>query len=338
MKNRGLLLLLLSILIWTACKKESQQTQDIKPWYSIYPEDFPPPNIPSDNQPNATRIELGKALFYDPILSLDSSISCASCHQPKFAFADTGATTPGVFQRPGTRNVPSLFNLAYQPHYLREASLPTLEMQILVPIQEHNEFASNIVDIGIALSKIPYYDSLSRVAYGQEPGPFSITRSIAAFERSIVSANSPYDEANRGGRIRSSQEEQGYQLFLSNRLNCSKCHAEPYFTNFKPENNGLYTYYQDPGRWRFSKLNTDSGKFKIPSLRNVALTPPYMHDGSIRTLEDVIDFYASGGTNGPYKSTMISGFTLSSEEKTALLIFLQSLSDSSFVNNPNYRP
>lgn len=338
MKFFGLKLLLVSIVVWTACKKEVPKTADLRPWYASYPEDFPSPTIPSDNQPNAARIELGKALFYDPILSIDSSISCASCHQAKFAFADTGATTLGVYQRAGTRNVPSLFNLAYQPHYLREASLPTLEMQILVPIQEHNEFASNIVDIGIALSKIPYYDSLSRLAYGKEPGPFSITRSIAAFERTFVSANSPYDVAHRGGRIRSSQEEQGYQLFLSDKLNCSKCHAEPFFTNFNPENNGLYSYYQDPGRWRLTKLDSDSGKFKIPSLRNVALTPPYMHDGSIRTLEDAIDFYASGGTNGPHKSSLITGFTLSPSEKSALLIFLQSLSDSSYVNNPNYRP
>lgn len=338
MKYAGLKLVLLGALLWTACKKDNPQKVDDRPWYSVYPDDFPSPIIPGENQPNAARIELGKALFYDPILSIDSSISCASCHAPSLAFADSAATTPGVFQRPGTRNVPSLFNLAYQPHYLREASLPTLEMQILVPIQEHNEFAHNIVDIGVTLSKIPFYDSLSRLAYGQEPGPYSITRSIAAFERTLISANSAYDQARRGQRIRSSAEEKGYQLFLSDRLNCAKCHSEPFFTNFQPENNGLYMTYKDPGRFRFSKLSEDSGSFKIPSLRNVALTPPYMHDGSIRTLNEVIDFYASGGANNPNKNPLIQGFTLSPEEKSDLIIFLQSLSDSSFVKNPNYRP
>lgn len=339
MKYTGFKMVLLGALVWTACKKNPPETViDDRPWYSVYPDDFPSPTIPGENQPNEARIELGKALFYDPILSIDSSLSCASCHRPNLAFADSTATTPGVFQRPGTRNVPSLFNLAYQPHYLREASLPTLEMQILVPIQEHNEFAHNIVDIGLALTKIPYYDSLSRLAYGQEPGPYSITRSIAAFERTLISANSAYDQARRGQRTRSTAEENGYQLFLSDKLNCSKCHSEPFFTNFQPENNGLYLSYQDPGRFRFTKLKEDSGSFKIPSLRNVALTPPYMHDGSIRTLSEVIDFYAGGGANNPNKNPLITGFSLSPQEKSDLIIFLESLSDSSFVKNPNYRP
>jgi len=338
MNRLGLILLLLSGLVWMACQKEKTESAASDPWYTVYPDDFPAPIIPSENQPSEARIALGKALFYDPILSIDSSISCASCHRPEFAFADISATTPGVFQRAGTRNVPSLFNLAYQTHYLREASLPTLEMQILVPIQEHNEFAHNIVDIGVQLSKIPFYDSLSRLAYGQEPGPFSITRSIACFERTMLSSNSFYDAARRGQISRTAKEELGYQVFTSEKTKCSKCHSEPFFTNFQPENNGLYSYYKDPGRWRFTKDNADSGKFKIPSLRNVALTPPYMHDGSVKTLEEVIDFYASGGQTSSQKSPLITGFTLSSEEKSGLIEFLQTLSDSSFVNNPHYRP
>lgn len=173
-------------ILTTGCEKNETSGPSEGNWFTQYPAHFPAPFIPVDNQPNAARIEPGKALFYDPILSIDSSISCASCHQPEHAFATLKATNPGVYGRPGTRNAPGLFNLAYQPHYLREASLPTLEMQILVPIQEHNEFAHNIVDIGEALSLIPYYDSLSRVAYGQAPGPYSISRSIAAFERTLT--------------------------------------------------------------------------------------------------------------------------------------------------------
>lgn len=337
MKSPAFIFIFLAFVLTTGCEKNETTGPSDGNWFSHYPAHFPAPFIPADNQPNAARIELGKALFYDPILSIDSSISCASCHQPEHAFATLKATNPGVYGRPGTRNAPGLFNLAYQPHYLREASLPTLEMQILVPIQEHNEFAHNIVDIGEALSLIPYYDSLSCVAYGQAPGPYSITRSIAAFERTLVSANSRYDKVSTGKSRFTPQEEEGYRIFISSKTNCVKCHSEPFFTTFEPENNGLYFSYKDPGRARFTNLAADSGKFKIPSLRNVALTPPYMHDGSIPTLEAVIDHYASGGKSGPNQSPLVAGFTLRPEEKAALIAFLKSLSDPSFVQNPNYR-
>ena len=338
MKKLAFIGLFLFLLLAMACEKDGPGQEDDGNWYSQYPAHFPAPFIPAGNEPNAPRIELGKALFYDPILSIDSSMSCASCHVADHAFASLLATNPGVYGRPGKRNVPGLFNLAWQPHYLREASLPTLEMQILVPIQEHNEFSHNIVDIGEQLEKVHYYDSLSRLAYGQAPGPYTITRSIAAFERTLVSANSRYDKVNLGRSRYTPEEMAGYQLFVSSRTNCVKCHSEPFFTNFEPENNGLYFSYADPGRARFTKQANDSGKFKIPSLRNVALTPPYMHDGSLGSLEKVIDHYASGGQHGPNQSPLVKGFTLKPEEKAALVAFLKTLSDPGFVHNPNYRP
>lgn len=337
MKKPVILGAFLALLLALGCEKDDAAQGPEPDWFSYYPIHFPAPFIPSDNQPTHARIELGKALFYDPILSIDSSISCASCHKPDHAFATADATNPGVYGRPGTRNAPGLFNLAYQPHYLREASLPTLEMQILVPIQEHNEFAHNIVDIGEQLGLIPYYDSLSRLAYGEAPGPYSITRSIAAFERTLISANSRYDRVSTGRSKYTPQEEAGYQLFISSKTKCVKCHSEPFFSTFEPENNGLYYSYKDPGRARFTKKAADSGKFKIPSLRNVALTAPYMHDGSVKTLEEVIDHYASGGKSGPNQSSLVSGFSLKPEEKASLIAFLKTLSDPAFLQNPNYR-
>ncbi|MDX5320648.1 MAG: c-type cytochrome [Bacteroidota bacterium] len=332
----SIFLILLVSFFLGACTKTENLQRDTRPWFLRYPAHFPSPSFPPDNEPNEVRIELGKALFYDPVLSIDSSISCASCHKQEHAFADIQANTPGVFDRPGTRNVPGIFNLAYQSAFLREASLPSLEMQVLVPIQEHNEFNSNIVDIAEKLKNIPWYDSMSKLAYNREPDAFTITRSIAAFERTIVSAGSKYDQVKLGRKHFTNSEKLGYALFTQ-KLNCARCHPEPFFTNDKAMNNGLYPSYDDPGRWRVTKNPGDSGSFKVPSLRNVALTPPYMHDGSLPSLQEVINHYQSGGKKGPYQHPWIQAFQLSPEEKLALIDFLKTLSDEAFIQDPNYR-
>lgn len=332
----GILILCLYGII--ACRQAEPGEPNDRPWYLREVAHFPPPTIPADNQATAERVFLGKALFFDPILSRDSSLSCASCHKQEFAFADFQRTSPGIENRPGTRNVPGLFNLAYQDRFLREGSIPTLEMQVLVPIQEHNEFDFNIVDIAEKLKLIPYYDSLANLAYGREPDPYVITRSISAFERTLISADSKYDRVKQGLAKFNSAEEWGFSLFTSSRLACASCHTEPLFTNYELANNGLYKIYADPGRYRFTKLASDSGAFKIPSLRNVALTAPYMHDGSLRSLDDVINHYNLGGNKGPYQDARIKPLNLTSDEKSALKAFLVSLSDYSFIKDPNYRP
>ncbi|MBI1222242.1 MAG: cytochrome-c peroxidase [Bacteroidetes bacterium] len=324
------------MLFILACHRDEPSSVQNE-WFLNYPTQFPDPVFPSDNQPNSERIALGKKLFFDPLLSIDSSISCATCHQQNHAFANNDATSNGVFQRPGTRNVPALFNLAYQPAFLREASLPTLEMQILVPIQEHNEFNSNIVDIALKLKEIDWYDSMSRLAYQKPPDAFVITRAIAAFERTLLSANSKYDQVKAGNEQFTALEQKGYQLF-ANSLNCSKCHPEPFFTNFTAMNNGLYSIYDDPGRWRATGKAEDSGSFKVPSLRNIALTAPYMFDGSLSTLDDVLNHYSAGGKQGPHQNDLIKPFTLNAEDRQALITFLETLSDAIFIQNPHYQP
>jgi cytochrome c peroxidase len=237
------------------------------------------------------------------------------------------------------RNTPSIQNVAYLPYFLSEGSVPTLEMQSQVPIQEANEFNHNILIISEKLNRIPAYVDLSMKAYGRLPDPFVISRSIASFERAILSGNSSYDlflQDSLNNPL-TENEKQGRTLFFSDKLNCTQCHNGFLFTNSSFQNNGLYLSYSDPGRFRFTKDSQDLARFKVPSLRNVAITTPYMHDGSIKTLEQVIRHYASGGKGHKNQSHYIQGFSIKENEIQALVSFLQSLTDNSFLHNKQLR-
>lgn len=337
---------LLSILLVCCCCFACREEEDPMPTTPLsedyqlkIPQGFPNPDIPEGNELTTERIQLGKQLFYDPILSRDSSISCASCHKAAFAFADNLPTSPGVDNAPGTRNSTSLTNVAYQNRMLREGSVPTIEQQILVPIQEHNEFDFNMVEIIERLKQQNDYVQMAKEAYDREIDPFVLTRSIAAFERTLISGNSPYDQfvfQNQENAL-SEAQKRGKTLFESEQLNCNKCHSDFNFTNGDFTNNGLYEVYPDSGRIRFTFLEEDRAVFKVPSLRNIELTGPYMHDGSMDTLEEIIEHYANGGSNHPNKNDLIKGFEISEEEKNDLEEFLRSLTDWEFINNPNFR-
>ena len=295
------------------------------------PNGFPEINYPNDNLPNHERIALGKRLFFDPILSRDSSISCGSCHFQEFAFADNKAVSPGVESKLGTRNSMSLVNLAYADFFLREGGVPTLEMQVLAPIQDHNEMDFNIIPVAERMKLIPSYIAQSLKAYNREPDAFVITRALAAFERTLISGNSNYDK-NR----MTASERDGKALFFSDSLACSTCHGTFLFTNQGIENNGLYAQYPDSGRYILTHLQEDIGKFKVPTLRNIELTAPYMHDGSILNLEEVISHYASGGKSHFNQSSLVTEFTLTNVEKANLIAFLYSLTDDEFIANSNF--
>lgn len=324
-----------------ACNKEDPPTPVITPEPTLIqvPAGFPQPEMPADNALTAIRIALGKRLFYDPALSRDSTLSCASCHKQSLAFADSTATSPGIAGRPGARNAPSLANVAYQKRLLREGGVPTLEMQVLVPIQEHNEFDFNILNIKERLEQIPGYVDLSRQAYDRPPDPFVITRAIAAFERTLLSGNSAFDQWHFQGKTRalSAAAQRGFDLFNSERLGCNNCHSGFLFTSQEFANNGLYENYTDPGRMRLTGLESDRAVFKIPSLRNVAVTAPYMHDGSLPSLNAVLDHYQTGGKPHPNKSPTLKPFTLTMQERRDLLAFLTSLTDVSFLQNPDFQ-
>lgn len=303
------------------------------------PEGFPPIEFPDDNAFAQARWDLGKKLFFDPVLSRDSSLSCGSCHIQSLGFADDRAFSPGIENRPGTRNAPGLANMAYHPYLLREGSVPTLEMQVLVPIQEANEFDHNIVDISLQLQTDSIYVTMSQAAYQRNPDPFVITRALGVFQRTLVSGGSPYDQWKFQGceEALNPKEFWGMELFFSNKTKCSQCHNGFNFTNYAFENNGLYQRYEDPGRMRFTNDPADESRFKVPSLRNSAVTAPYMHDGSIASLEEVVEHYVSGGADHPNKSSHVQPLELSNREKEALVAFLRSLTDTEFLTDTRFQ-
>lgn len=303
------------------------------------PRHFPSVPFPSDNAFSDARYELGKKLFFDSALSLDSSISCSSCHKAKFGLADEFAVSPGVEGRLGTRNAPGLFNLAYAPHYLREGGVPTLEMQVLVPIQEHAEMDFNMVDLAARLAQNPIYVEMSKKAYYREMSPFVITRALATYERTMLSGESAFDYytyLNVPSALTPSQIR-GMQLFNSDRTHCSSCHSGLLFSNFEFENNGLYVNYADLGRMRLTGDTADEALFSVPMLRNVEYTAPYMHDGSIATLDEVIEHYNSGGAGHRHQSKFVQPLHLTEAEKADLLAFLLSLSDPNVLVDVRFR-
>ncbi|MBK7695628.1 MAG: cytochrome-c peroxidase [Saprospiraceae bacterium] len=315
--------LLLVVFVLTNCHQDKFVEDGTGDFVLKIPVGFPAPKIPQDNILTKDRVRLGKLLFYDPVLSKDSTKSCASCHLAANSFSDTVAFSLGIENRLGTRNSPSLANVVYQDKLLREGSVPSLEMQIAVPIQEHNEFDFNIVRIAERLNNNQLYAALSMEAYGRKPDPFVITRAIAAFERTLLSGNSLFDQwyFQKLPEAYRPEVARGFLLFQSDRLNCIQCHNGFLFTNQSYQNNGLYVNYPDSGRMRFTQLEQDRALFKVPSLRNVGLTGPYMHDGSLKSLDQVIDHYASGGKPHANKSSLLKSFVLNPEERKDLLAF-----------------
>ncbi|MCP4443343.1 MAG: cytochrome-c peroxidase [Aureispira sp.] len=304
------------------------------------PEGFPEPVFPEDNLLTIERVKLGKRLFYDPILSRDSTISCASCHRPELAFTDAKPKGIGIRGQEVARNSPTLVNVAYQSKGLfHDQGVPSLEMQILVPSQEVKEFDLPLLLAAERLKNDSIYRIWSQKAYGREPDPFVITRAIAAFERTLIGGNSKFDQFyyQKDSTALSISEQRGMDLFFDS-LSCAKCHSGFNFTNLALENNGLYEVYADSGRMRITLKEEDRDLFKVPTLRNIALTGPYMHDGSIQTLEEVIAHYEKGGVNHKHKSHLLEPLTLSTEEKEDLLSFLRALTDYTFVQNPDFVP
>jgi cytochrome c peroxidase len=317
-----------------SCNREEEDNYS---YYAI-PPGFAIPVFPDDNQFTDSRFELGRKLFYDPILSRDSTISCASCHKPEYAFTDRLPVSLGIMARLGSRNAPSLGNVAYHPYLLREGGVPTLEMQVQVPIQEHNEFDDNILLIADKLYRQEIYRYLSLKAYNRLPDPFVITRAIATFERALITGNSSYDQYHQGDlSALSTSALNGLRLFNSDRLKCSQCHSGFNFTNYEFLNNGLYENDPDPGRMQLTGKEVDRSLFKVPGLRNAEITFPYMHDGSIQTLDQVIRHYEKGGKANIHKSKLLTGFTLLDSERADLINFLKSLTDPSFINNPKFK-
>jgi cytochrome c peroxidase len=325
------------LLFFYACGDGGDAPQDELTYTVDLPPGFPPMPIPDDNYLTPDRVALGKRLFYDPALSRNGNVACASCHLQDHAFADTARLSRGVDGHLGFRNAPMLFNLAWHPYFFMDGGVPTLEQQVLAPLDSPDEMDHDLASLTERLGRYPFYPALFRQAYGRDPDPWSLTRAIAAFERTLVSGNSAYDRHVQGvepGAMDSSALR-GMDLFF-NRLQCGVCHSGFNFTDYSFQNIGLPETPGDSGRMRITLQVSDRGAFKTPSLRNVAVSAPYMHDGSFATLGEVIDFLASGGEHYPNQSPLTQGFAITPQEKADVIAFLNSLTDTAFLTNPEF--
>lgn len=338
MNNTGALLsIVLLLLVAVGCKKTTVTPVD-EPLYLDLPAGFPDPPIPADNQLTVKRVELGKLLFFDKGLSIDSSVSCASCHFPELAFSDNKPLSFGVENRPGFRNSPPLFNLAWHNRFFKDGGVPTLELQVIAPVEEVSEMDHPFPAAIDRMATNPIYQQLAEIAYDRPFDGFVLTRAISAYERTLISGNSRYDQYKNGAaNALSASEKRGMELFF-NQLHCTSCHSGFDFADYDFKNNGLYEVYADSGRTRVTLDPADRGKFKTPSLRNVELTGPYMHDGSLATLEQVVAHYNSGGSNHPAKAAQLVPLNLTNEEQQDLVNFLKSLTDETFVSRTDLLP
>ncbi len=339
------------------------------------PKGFPRPYVPADNPMTKAKVELGRYLFYEPRLSVNGTMSCASCHKQELAFTDGRLVGKGATGQLHSRSAMSLVNVAYSGALTwSNPQMKRLEDQALTPM-----FGDHPVELGLGkgtqflsfLGTDSFYQTLFKDAYPQESDPYTlenVTKALASFERSMISARSPYDRYHYGGEDTAISEsaKRGEILFFDQRLSCFRCHGGFTFSSdtvsernpdreIEFNSTGLYNVpgtfsYPAPnlGVYEFTKNPADVGKFKAPTLRNIAVTAPYMHDGSIGTLAQVLEHYAAGGRtietgthagvgrNNPNKDPLIRGFVLSAQDREDLVAFLNSLTDEVLLHDPRF--
>ena len=297
------------------------------------PKGLKAPRIPKDNPLTAAKIELGKQLYFDPRLSSDDTISCASCHDPNKGWSNGERFATGVGGQKGGRSAPTIINSAYQHLQFWDGRAEELEGQALGPIQNPIEMNLTLEQVVAKLKKIPGYQQQFKKVFDTEVDSAGIAKAIAAFERTVLSGDAPYDRYAAGDKSAlSAAAARGYKLFF-NRGHCSACHAGPSFTDGAFHNIGVGMDDEKPdvGREAISSLLGDRGAFKTPTLREIARTAPYMHDGRFKTLEEVIDYYDKGGTPNDQLDEEIYPLQLSAQEKSDLAAFLkEGLSSKSY--------
>lgn len=301
---------------------------------------MPQMDIPADNQLTEARVQLGRKLFYEPLLSVDSTVSCGTCHTPERAFSENRAVSEGVNGALGFRNAPTLANIGYATSFFHDGGVPTLELQAQQPVFSETEMNFTIAGFLERIANDPEYIQLFDEAYGRAPDAFGISRALASFQRTFISSRSRFDRFYYEGdeQALNEAEQRGMEVFFSAETQCATCHAPPLFTDLEFYNIGLYEVYADSGRARITRLSGDRGKFKTPTLRNIALTAPYMHNGSMAELSEVVAHFNMGGVGHPLQSGNVKPLGLSPQEQEDLIAFLHSLTDESFVQNPDLRP
>lgn len=311
--------------------------QDI---HLIYPDYFPKPVYDFKKNPlKHSTVELGRKLFYDPILSRDHTISCSSCHLSNQAFSHAGNhLSKGIEDGIGDRNSPAIFNLAWQKAFMWDGSVGNIDVQALAPINHPKEMGEDINVVVRKLNQSKEYKTLFYKSFGDSLATSErLMKALSQFQLTIVSANSKYDKVKQGKAKFTASENKGYQLF---KQNCSSCHSEPLFSTYGFANNGLSfnPELNDNGKWNKTFEPADKLMFKIPSLRNLAYTYPYMHDGRFKTLYEVLEHYEKGIVKSPTLARQLEKpIVFNSHEKEDLLAFLATLNDSVLVSNVEFQ-
>ena len=316
---------------------------------AFFEESILAPVMPANNPLTVEGVALGKKLFFDPILSGNNQISCASCHSPQMSFTDNLQFSEGINNGIGTRNSMPLFNLAwnFDERFFWDGAATSLEDQAFKPVVNPREMGNTWAEAVASLQQNVEYPELFRRAFGSEGiDSVRVTRAIAQFERTLISGNSRFDRSLRGEITLTDEESRGLEVFMTEtKGDCFHCHGNPnnpLWTDNLFRNNGLDETFTDLGLGLITGDPGDNAKFKTPSLRNLAYTAPYMHDGRFTTLDEVIDHYSEGLQNSPtidplMKKVIEGGVQLSDQEKADLKAFLLSLSDPDFIQNPDFQ-
>ncbi|HCS20374.1 MAG TPA: cytochrome-c peroxidase [Bacteroidetes bacterium] len=355
-KRIGILSFMLgfALFIGSCAKDEPLNTTPENPAYVLEYGNLPAPEIPGDNPLTMEGVKLGRMLFYEKLLSGDGTQSCAGCHRQEHAFTDTSRFSIGIAGLPGKRQAMAVFNtLWHKNEFFWDGRAHLLRDQALKPIQDPLEMNETLANVVTKLTALETYKSQFEKAFGSEEiNPQRISLALEQFMNSIVSADSKYDQYLAGKATLSQEEERGRALFFAeynpffpeiSGADCAHCHSGGNFENNQYMNNGLdsTSAILDIGREAVTGKPGDKGKFKVMSLRNIALTPPYMHDGRFQTLEEVIDHYDHGiryssSLDPALQYTMNTGLMLDTQEKADLLAFLKTLSDYSLLSDPRY--
>lgn len=329
-----ILILLFSL---SACTREKDVLPEREHKYFYVPAGFPSPFYDITNSITAEKFNLGKKLFFDPILSLDNTISCATCHQQNMAFADDVSFSVGINGNIGNRNSPTLINLAWNSNFMWDGGVNHIEVQPLAPLTNPNEMGNSLQPIIAKLnSNNEYKIAFQNIYQTDSITSAQLMKVLANFMSCLISSKSKYDSYLKGEMAFTTSELNGLQLFNQN---CNSCHTAPLFTNNSYENNGIGfdPNHPDAGRYIITLVNSDSLKFKVPTLRNIEYSAPYMHDGRFSSLNDVLDHYASGNF-APGTHPNVQNIQLNAQEKNDLLNFLKTLTDYEFLNNSDFHP
>jgi cytochrome c peroxidase len=324
--TRRLILILLPLFAAVALGAEPTVPADTLPKdlpLDKVPEGLGPRPVPKDSPLTATRVALGRRLFFDPILSADNTVACASCHKPERGFSE--GSPRGVRGQQLTRRAPSLINRAYGTAFFWDGRAATLEEQALQPIANPQELGSSVEEAIKKLQANEEYRKKFASAFDDGVTAANLGKALASFERVLLRGGAKVDRFRRGEHdIMNAEERHGMWLFES-RGRCWKCHSGLNFSDESYHNTGVSWGKDDLGRHAVTKAEADRGRFKTPSLRGVGLTAPYMHDGSLKTLEDVVEFYNRGGTRNPHVDAALQPLDLTKEELADLVAFLKTL-------------